>query len=119
MPPFGTPAVVCRREIRLAEGTGSSRVRAQSRRAMTHATDRTAKDRKDGSPGKTPCSACILSVAAAVCGTSHETCWSRSRQSQDPLIIKTPCRYLPDVHVWQIAAVSSGLRQSIGVAAGA
>jgi hypothetical protein len=117
MSPFGMPAVVCRRERPPVEGTGSSRVGAQSRRARTHEFNRIAKDRKDGSPGKTPCSTYIPRVESAVCRTAYETWWSSSWQSQTPLIIKNPCRQLPDVHMRQIAAVSSGLQQSTGVEA--
>jgi len=112
MRPCSTPAVVCRREMPPVEGTGSSRVGVQSRRAMTHEFNRIAKDGKDGSRGKTPCSAYIPWVESAVCGTTQEVSWLRSRRSQDQLIIKIPCRQLPDVHVRQTAAVSSEPWQS-------
>lgn len=72
MTPFGTPAVVCRREMRPVEGTGSSRMGAQGRRAMTYECNRTAKDRRDGPLGKTPCSTRIPCVESAVGGTAQE-----------------------------------------------
>jgi len=49
--------------------------------------------------------------------TSREAWWLCSRRSQYLLIIKTPCRQLPNVHVWQTAALSSGPRQVTGAAA--